>query len=258
MTQITPNQIRPAGSDGQVVATIGGVQQNTPLVPGPGISIAIVDGTIVISANAPFTISSFTGGETVELGAPVVNPAFAASYSSLPTSANITNTEGIGSPLALTTPFTSGTVAGTFTHFSPETTTFTLAAVQGASSPTATQAITWAPAVFGGVGTGGATASVTAAGTTAVLSTGDILARQQLGAEAVGTQFGPCSPSGQSLYLLLIGGSHTFTDAGTGFPIPFDAPTAVSFVNAHGATVAMFLYQSTNVLFGTYTPKVAS
>ena len=117
---------------------------------------------------------------------------------------------------------------------------------------------TWQPAIFGGVGSSGATSSVTASGTTAVLSTGDVLARMQLGAEGVGQTFGPFHPSGQVIYLLLTGGSHTFIDAGTGFPFAFNSPIAVSFVNAQGVTVSMFLYSSTNPLFGSFSPKVAS
>jgi hypothetical protein len=58
--------------------------------------------------------------------------------------------------------------------------------------------------------------------------------------------------------LLLTGGSHTFVDNNTGFPFAFNAPTSVSFVNAQGVTVSMFLYQSTNALFGNYAPKVVS
>jgi hypothetical protein len=204
-----------------------------------------------------FSITSFTGGSTVELGTSVVNPAFTASYSTTPAGAQITNTEGIDSPLVLTTPFTSGTVVGTFVHSTITTTTFTLSATQGATQ-TATQQIVWQPAIFGGVGTAGATSSVTASGTTAVLSTGDVLPRIQLGAETVNEVLGSFTPSGQVIYLLLTGGSHTFVDANNGFPLVFNSPIAVSFVNAQGATVSMFLYATVNPLFGNYKPKVAS
>src|SRR5208282_5487785 len=87
---------------------------------------------------AGFAITSFAGGSTVETGATVTNPSFTASYSSLPTSAHITNTDGIDSPLALITPFTSGTVVGAFSHSSPANVVFTLTAV-GAIFYTATQ-----------------------------------------------------------------------------------------------------------------------
>lgn len=259
MTTITPNQIRP-GANGSVVGTTSGQTKTIELVAGAGISISVVGDTIVISSTvvAPFSITSFSGAQVVELGATVTNPTFAATYSSLPDSASITNTDGTDSPHVLTTPFTSATITGGFTKTAQVSVTFTLTALQGAQTSTAAQAISWKPAIFGGIGAPGATSSVTATGTTAVLSTGDALARAQVGNETVGETFGPYSPSGVSVYLLLTGGSHTFVDAGTGLPMAFNSPTAVSFVNDHGVTVSMFLYQSTNILFGTYTPKVAS
>ena len=215
----------------------------------------------VSSANCagtvPFTINSFSGGQAGELGQSFVNPVFSATYSATPTSANITNTDSINSPFTLITPFISATITGTFMHTSTAATVFTLNATQS-SSQTATQTITWNPAVFGGVGAAGATSTVTASGTTAVLSTTDVLARSALGIETVGQSFGPYVPSGQNVYLLLTGGSHTFIDSGTGFPFAFNAPTTVTFVNQYGTSVTMYLYQSTNALFGTFTPKVAS
>jgi len=222
-----------------------------------GLTCTTTSNTVTISLATTFAITSFTGGSTVELGYSVVNPVFSATYSVTPASANITNTDGISSPTNLTTPFTSGTITGTFVHTSTTTTTFTLSATQG-TTLTSTQTINWQPAIFGGVGTAGATSSVTASGTTAVLSNSNVLPRTQLGAETVGETFGPFSPSGQVIYLLLTGGSHTFVDANTGFPMAFNAPLTVSFTNANGVSVNMFLYQTTNALYGSYAPKVVS
>lgn len=210
-------------------------------------------------STAPLAITSFTGcSGTFELGATITNPTCSATYSGTPTSAAITNTDGISSPTNLTTPFTTATISGSFSHSTAVSTTFTLTAV-GSSTQTATQVYSWKPAIFGGIGTIGATSSVTASGTTAVLSTGAVLARTQLGSETVGQIFGPYAPSGQAVYLLLTGSSHTFTDNCSGFPFAFNAPTTVSFVNANGVTVTMYLYQSTNPLTGAcFSPKVAS
>jgi hypothetical protein len=210
------------------------------------------------ATSAPFSITSFTAcNGTVELGFHVVNPTCSATYSALPSSANITNTDGLSSPTNLTTPFTSGTITGNFSHTTVTTTTFTLTAI-GTSTQTATQSYQWQPRIFGGLSTSGATSTVTASGTTAILSTGGVLASLQLGAESVGSVFGPFAPSGQNVYLLLIGGSHTFVDVGTGFPFAFNTPTSVSFTNANGVVVSMFLYQSTNSLTGTFNIRVAS
>jgi hypothetical protein len=239
----------------------GGSGVQTYVVAGTGI---LVTGTgtltnpYVVSLATGFTITSFTGGQAGELGQSFVNPSFAATYSSSPTSASITNTDNINSPHALSTPFTSATLSGTFVHTSSGSTVFTLTASNGVTQSTATQLFTWAERIFAGLGAAGATSSVTAAGTTAVLSTSDILPSAGLGVEDVGQTFGPFSPSGQAIYLLLNGGAHTFTDAITGFPFAMNAPLTVTFTNQYGVVLTMYLYQSTNALTGTFEPKVAS
>lgn len=241
--------------------TLNTLSGNVTLNVGAGLSLSAIGNTLTLNLTAPvtpLTISSFTGGSSQELGFPVVNPAFAATYTGTPTSANITNTDSIDSPHTLTTPFTSATLSGTFTKTTTASTTFTLRASDGTNNPTATEQITWNPRIFGGVGAVGATSSVTASGTTAVLSTSDALPSAGLGAETVGQVFGPYSPSSQAIYLLLTGGSHTFTDAGTGFPFAFNAPITVTFVNVNGVSMTLYLYQSTNPLAGTFSPKIAS
>jgi hypothetical protein len=253
------DQVTPAGTYYEIAVLDGDdnvVQCAAYSFTGGPLTIDLSNAT-PIGPSGPFSITSFTGGETVEVGAAVVNPVFAATYSTTPASANITNTDAIDSPHVLTTPFTAATLAGTFTKSTPAATTFTLSATQGGTQ-TATQTINWEAAIFSGIGTAGATNAVTAAGTTAVLSTADVLARVQLGAEAVGQVFGPFAPAGQVIYLLLLGGTHTFLDPATGFPFAINAAIPVTFVNAHGATVPMYLYQSTNPLFGTFNVKVAT
>jgi hypothetical protein len=215
-------------------------------------------GAVTLSLSTTFAITSFTGcSGALELGQTVTNPTCSATYSGTPTSASITNTDSISSPLVLASPFTSGTIVGSFYHTTITTTTVQLTAT-GSSTQTANQTYTWNPRIFGGLGTAGATSTVTASGTTAVLSTSDALPSAGLGAETVGQTFGPYSPSSQTIYLLLTGGSHTFTDATTGFPFAFNTPTTVTFVNEFGVTITMYLYQSTNVLTGTFQPRIAS
>lgn len=201
-----------------------------------------------------FSITAFNGGATVEIGATVTNPAFTASYSSTPASASITNTDGVDSPLTLSTPFTSGTVVGNFSKTSAATTTFTLTAISS-TTQTASVSISWLPRTFDGIGAASATSSITASGSTAVLSNGAVLANAGLNNAST---YGPLSPSGQKIYILMVGGSHTFRDASTGFLFAFNTPTSVSFVNQNGATVAMYLYESTNTLTGTFSIQVVS
>lgn len=245
--------ISPGTSGGGVTSIATGTGLScTPLSGG------ICTGAVTISLSSSFAITSFTGcSGALELGQSVTNPTCTATYTGTPTAASITNTDGIDSPLTLASPYTSGTITGTFTHSAITTTTMTLTAT-GTSTQTANQSYTWNPRIFAGLGSGGAT-SATASGTSAVLNaSAGTIASAGLGAETVGQTFGPFSPSGQYVYLLLLGGSHTFTDAGTGFPFAFNAPVTVTFVNQYGVTVTMYLYQSTNALTGTFTPKVAS
>jgi hypothetical protein len=205
-----------------------------------------------------FSISSFSGGSTVETGATVTNPAFTASYSATPTSAQITNTDGIDSPQVLTTPFTSGTVTGAFTHSTNTSTVFTLSAVKGVTK-TATQNINFLPRTFGGVGSAGAT-SATASGSTAVLNAGHgTLADEGLFSGVVGQSFGPFAPATQKIYLLTPHTStvHTFRDQNN-FSFAMLSPTTFSFVNQFGAALSMDLYESTNLLNSSFTITVVT
>ena len=243
------------------VTSLNGLANAVILACNPPFSCSVAGNTITIGSAAAFSITSFTGCSTVELGTSLVNPSFTAGYSVTPVSAQITNTQGIGSPLYLTTPFTSGTVTGTFVHTTIASTVFTLSATQG-TTQTSSCTDSWQPRIFGGYGTVGATSSVTASGTTAVLSNGTSLGSVQLGAETVGQTFGPYCPTSQAVYLLLQGGSHTFVDANTGFPFAMNAPITVTFTNSQGTVETKYLYQSTNPLTCVsgpgFAPKVAS
>lgn len=209
-----------------------------------------------------FAINSFTCNicGVVEAGSTTSSPASgAASYSSLPASASVsdgTNTD------TLSTPFTAWSLAHTYCTVGQGvgSTTFTLTAV-AATTKTATQVVNCEPRYFGGVGSAGATSSVTASGTTAVLSTSDVLASAGISNNQVGSVIGCYTGSGggtQYIYLLLIGGSHTFIDNNTGFAMTFNTPTAVSFVNQFGVTVSTFLYQTSLSVIGNFCPKAVS
>ena len=260
--QVDLNSTRPAPQVKGIVQPVnGGFGLDTSNSTGcPKVTAGIwsISPSNCTGSSVAFTINSFTGcNGALELGYTVTNPVCTATYSSTPTSASITNTDGISSPTNLTSPFTNSTIMGSFVHTAIATTTMTLTAV-GTSTQTAAQAYTWNPRIFGGVGNSGATSTVTASGTNAVLSNASVIPSLQLGPETVGQTLGSFSPSGQVVYLLLMGGSHTFIDVGTGFPFAFNAPLSVSFVNANGVTVSMYLYASTNTLTGTFIPKIAS
>lgn len=207
-----------------------------------------------------FAIDSFnisvSGGTTIEIGATASNPTFTMSYSSAPASATLTDSTSTGT-VNFPSPYTSGSITGTFTETTQTDVYFTLTAT-AATTKTAFQYIYWYPRSFGGVGANGATSTVTASGNNAILSTGDTIDSLGLLSTDVGQTFGPFSPANQYIYLLLIGSSHTFKDANTGFAFPFNTPTAVSFTNQHGSVVAMYLYQSTNELDASYSIEVVS
>jgi hypothetical protein len=216
-----------------------------------------------------FSITSFSGGSTVEVGATVTNPAFTASYSSPATSANITNTDNIDSPLTLITPFTSGTVVGSFTHTTITSVTFTLTAI-AATTKTATQAINYFGRSFsglGGTGASGATGA-TASGTNATLVGGGgttLTGTSSFGglfSSVVGQSFGLFTPVNQKIYILTphTGSPHTFKDQ-NGFGFPFDgggSPTTFSFTNVNGTVLSYDLYESTNLLSTNFTLTVVS
>ena len=209
-----------------------------------------------------FSITSFNGGSTVEVGATVTNPSFTASYSSTPSSANITNTDGIDSPLVLVFPFTSGTVIGSFTHNTITSVTFTLTAV-ATTTKTANQSINYLARTFSGVGGVGAIGA-TAAGTNATLvgAGGTLTGSGSFGGlfgNIVGQSFGPLFPSAQKIYVLTphTGSAHVFHDQ-NGFIFAMNAPTTFSFTNQNSAALSYDLYESTNVLSTTFTITVVS
>jgi hypothetical protein len=256
-----------SGGGGGIVDNIQGV----PVAATPPINNAmlIFDSTldqydvrpITINDLAPvFTITSFSGGTTVECGATVTNPSFTASYNETPSSAQITNTDSIGSPLALISPFTSATVTGAFSHASVNSAvTFTLTASLGTSIQNAYSYISYLARSYGGVGTPGATGA-TVFGSNASL-TGAIGTLSNLGLHSsdIGQSYGPFAPSNQKIYLLMphTSNPHSFTDQ-SNFSFPMNAPTTFSFTNQNNVSIIMDIYESVLSLSTGFTIKVAS
>jgi hypothetical protein len=203
-----------------------------------------------------FTIESFTvTGGTLEVGASVTNPIVSASYNQVPVSASVTNTDGIDSPLTLLSPFTSGTIVGTFTSAVPASVNATLTATNAAAvvkNATITF-LTFAYRTFAGVGTAGAT-SATASGTSAVLNGGaGTLPNAGLFGSIVGSAFS-LTPASQNCYILTqhTATPHTWKDLNTGLPFAMNAPVTFAFTNDEGVTSSYDLYQSTNVLTANF------
>ena len=205
--------------------------------------------TLGCTETAGIAITSFTGcSGSEELGQTVSSPTCTVTYTGSPTSAIITNTDSVDSPLTLSSPYTSGTITGSFSHSAITTTTVTVTAQPG--SVAATQSYTWNPRIFSGTGATGNATGATASGTSAVL-VGDTgtLPSAGLGAETVGSTFN-FTLSGNYFYMLLIGGSHTFDV--NGFPATLTS-IPVTFVNEFGVTVTMHLYVGPTFGTGAYS-----
>ena len=206
-----------------------------------------------------FSISCFSvSGGTVEVGANITNPTVSSSYSATPASAHVANTDSIDSPLTLTSPFTTGTIVGTFTHAAAATVTFTLTAVStGSVTKTATASETWEFRTCAGPATAGAT-SATASGTSAVLNGGaGTLPSVGLFSSIVGLTIS-VTLAGNNAYVMTPHTPSPHTWLAGGFTFPMNAPITFSFTNANGVASSYDLYQSTNVLTGTVAIECAS
>ena len=216
-----------------------------------------VDGTTFTCAQltldqiAPaFAITNFTCStcSSYEVGQTVASPTnFTASYTSTPVSASIsdgTHTDN------LSTPYTSGSLAYSYTLNSPGGVNYVLTAV-GATTKTATQSSAWNWRTFYGVGTCGAT-SATVSGTSAVLNGG----AGTIGTWGLGQNTGSVSvsPSSQCVYFLLSTNGHTFTV--NGFGTAFGVNTVAGFTNQYSQSTTMYLYSSPVALSGTYSVVV--
>ena len=228
-------------------------------------AVPVWDGTIYdirqLTADdiAPgFSNTGFSGGSTVEVGSTVTNPSFSASFSHAPTSANITNTDSIDSPLTLNSPFTSGTVVGSFTHTTITSVSFTLTAI-GSSSRTAGQSISYLARSFGGLGTPGATGATSSGSNATLTGATGTLNNEGLVSSNVGGSYGPFSPTNQKIYLLFphTASAHTFKDQ-NGFGFAMNTPTNISFTNQNGSVISMDLYESTISLSTSFTITVVS
>ena len=189
----------------------------------------------------------------MEAGSTTASPAnFTATYTSAATSGSVsdgTNTSTLTPPNASSQ---SGSLAHTYCTVGQGITTisFTATAI-AATTQTSVLGITCTFRTFSGAGTASATGA-TASGASAVLAG----ATGTLASAGLGNQGSySCTASGQKCYVLMQGGSHTFTSGG--FSFPMNTPTAVTFVNVNGVSVPLYLYESTNVLSGTF-PLVAN
>jgi hypothetical protein len=189
-----------------------------------------------------WSISSFAVGTTVlEVGQTYTNPTFTAAYSATPVSASIAGS--LGGSVNLTTPFTSGTITGSYCVSGPTSLpygqiTWTLTA-NGPPSHTAPTYSTWYWLGYWGSADSGV---YNAAYCTGLGSSTYEIAYAQTQA------FTPASTN----YLCFcwptaFGTPSGFKDANTGFAVPTTKlGSAVSVTNSHGASANYDIWCSDN------------
>jgi hypothetical protein len=246
-TDLTNNNVYTYTGNGPVAGWVQGnagctgISGNYPLSG----QIATVEGGCITAIGTPFSMGlSCPQAGQYEVGHVTTNP-----FTCTMTYANGTPASGFLSDgtnsVTLTTPFTSGSLAFTYSV----NTTFTAHAVAtNLQTASATAGYSLAVREFGGIGTAGATGA-TASGNDAVLvgATGT-LATVGLGQHST---WGPYLPNNQKIYVLGTGSACTFTSGGFNFPM--NTPIPITFINQNGSSVPMFEYESANLLSAQFT-----
>jgi hypothetical protein len=248
------------GTGTGTVATTLATVNSTPGTYVVGSTVLVVNGKgLLTGIGPPFTAnlactSNITCG-ALEAGVTTTNPAgFTASYTNptVPTSASLS--DGINSPVSCTSSFTACSLPHSYCTVGQglTTITFTLTAVGSGQTLTPSQSTTCTYRTFAGAGTAGATGA-TASGTSAAL----VGATGTLASGGLGNQGSySCTASSQKCYVIMQGGSHTFTSGGFSFPML--TPTSLTFTDQDGVVISgYFIYESANTLTGTF-PLVAS
>jgi hypothetical protein len=187
-----------------------------------------------------FAISTFSksGGVSFEVGNSDVSPTFTASYNELPDSANIVYS-GVGSPLVLITPFTSGQILQTFTStLNGAAFAFTLHATKGIVSKTAVLSDTFANPILFDVSN---TASILA--TQGYLDTMRADHAPQLHT-AIGGTYGALTVGAGQNFAIAYPTAFTLTQVkdSNGFIIsPVTIGTIPAYVNPYSVTIGMTL-----------------
>lgn len=231
----------------QIVAGTGITIMQVP----PGITVISLSGAAPVLVSISMNPSSVLGGAT-STGTVLLTSAAPAGGALVTLSSSNPSVAQVPASVLVAAGATSATFTAT-TNAVTMNTAITISGTYGATHTASLQVTVTPPsqAVYGGVGQSGATGTITQSGTTVILSTGDVLGQLQTRAERVGDSW-QFSPNNQVIYLLLLGGTHTFTDQNNA-PLPFNAPITTSL----GGTT-MYLYQSTFPLSAPFTVKVAS
>jgi hypothetical protein len=213
----------------------------------PGFSVALSGGgTATFVTGATWTPSGFTAA-----------PAPNAGGISSPTITDNQGHSGVsivgGNPISAPVGTYTLTAPGTVTIFVTET-------KAGVTKNSNTLTSTWADRTFQGVGGAGATAA-TASSTNAALTGGSSGGTTLTGTAATPNAHGQTftvSPASQKIYDMVLhtGSPYTYSYP-PGLPLGMGpggngVPTTITFVNENGVSESWDLYESTNLLSGTY------
>lgn len=198
----------------------------------------------------PFAIASFapTGGNTLEVGASLATPGFAATYNFPPEVVTLTDSEGTPPKDVSATPgaFSSN---GTFSKAgNNQTVVFTLSAtdLDTGGTASATAVLAWRPRAYWGVGvTGGATEAFIEA----LASSGLLPSRA--------TSFTVNPGIAEHIYFAYPDGYGAATFSVGGFPGGFVLNAIVPVTNSNGVTQNYRIYQSVQPNLGATTVTVA-
>lgn len=208
---------------------------------------AVVVTLTSLSLNPSIVVGGDSSTGTVTLSGPALAAGAVVTLSS-------GNTALVQVPASVTVP--AGMTTATFTVTTspipgPGSTGINISGTYGATQTGLIELTPPPQPIWGGEGQPGATSSVTVSGTDVILSTGDTLLGLQGTAEQIGESW-TFNTNNQCVYLLLVGGTHTFVDA-NGNTFVFNLP-----ISCNVGGVPMWLYQSTYQLFGFYLVRVAS
>jgi hypothetical protein len=197
-----------------------------------------------------FSINSFIGSQTVEIGNSIIDPTFNFSYNQTPSSANIINSDNINSPYVLSPTATTATINGTWIHNGQDSVVFTLNAYLDSNMATSEVNLNFYSRLFAGVGASSGTSPTSSAGNTATLNNGAVLSSLGLFSNGVAGNSYTLNPVNQKIYFLLDANNYTFSSGG--FELPFNIPSSQIFINQYGATIQYYLYESTNLLDASF------
>lgn len=233
----------PADSVGWLLTSINSTGSSEPALTGSAWEPSGGFGILSFSKNH---------GTSFEVGNSDVSPTFTATYDGEPTAAEIVYTTQPGSPLVLTTPFTSGQILQTFVETTNgATATFELEATFSSGTKTATLTDTWGLPFLSIIDT---TTNIVA--TQAYLNTMRAANGAQVHTSAAGTYLnGDNVGAGQISAIAIptaLDVGVVWTDNETGFPVsPSFIGTVAGYTNPYGVVVSMNLYTVGGVDVGT-------